>query len=113
METGMDDKRLIERLTYVPYDDFVRANGLMASPEDGALAVQQVIDRLRANPDHDFVMGPNFLAVLALFSVQGRAIAEAHMSTDEILQRQRELAVTRPAIRHEFPETVDGNHGQA
>jgi hypothetical protein len=112
MELGVDDKELIERVTYVPYDDFVRANNLMASPADGASAVQQVIDRFRANPDHDFVMGPNFLAVLALCSVQGRTIAEAHMSTGEILQRQRELAVTRPAIRDEFPATVRADHGQ-
>jgi hypothetical protein len=101
----VDGKELIERVTHVPYDDFVRANSLMASPVEGAPAVQQVIDRFRANPDHDFVMGPNFLAVLALVSERGRAIAEAHMSVEDILERQRQLALTRPAIADTFPET--------
>lgn len=102
----MRDRELIEQVTYVPYDDFLRAHHLITTPDQALSAIDVVLDRIRKRPEDDFIMGPDFLAVLALFSAPGTAIAEANMSRDEISFRQRELARKISAIAYEFPSLL-------
>ena len=106
------DEALFERASSVPYADYVRVCVLMASNDDEAAEwVRSTISALRAepDPDPDFVMGPDFLCVLALFSSPGRIMAESAMSLAEIKRRQRRLAHQHPAIAREFPDVLADN----
>ena len=106
----MRDDELIEKVTFVSYDDFVRAHHLMASPEKADAALRHILEHFRAKPEDEFVMGPDFLAVLALFSERGRRMAEAMISPADLRQLQRKQAETTPAIARAFPSILQGNH---
>ena len=99
-------KELVERATYVRYEEFARAHHLLMTDPEAEAALQKTIERLRADPSADFVMGPNFLSALALISDRGREIAQANMSPSEVDRRQRELAKLCPQIAQQFPELL-------
>jgi hypothetical protein len=108
-EEHVRDEELIERAVSVSYDDFVRAHHLMAPREVAEAALREILASLRASPENTMVMGPEFLAVLALFSERGRQMAEAAMPLDELQRLQRRLAKTTPAIARAFPSVLLGD----
>lgn len=108
-EEHVRDEELIEKAVSVPYDEFVRAHYLMAPREVAEAALKEILASLRASPENTMVMGPEFLAVLALFSERGRQMAEAAIPLDELRRLQTHLAETTPAIAREFPSVLRGD----
>jgi len=78
----------------------------MASREVAEAALREILASLRASAQNTMVMGPEFLAVLALFSERGRQIAEAAIPLDKLRLFQTRIAETTPAIARAFPSVL-------
>lgn len=103
----MRDSEVLERVTSVPFEEFERALRLMtATPELIPPHLADLAEHFRTHPQEEYVMGPNFLSVLALFSERGRTLAQNAMSVEEIRARQCKLAASTPAIAERFPDLI-------
>ena len=98
---------LEERMDHVPTADYVRAYSLLVGEERAKEIVDDMIANLTANPDDHMVLAPQFIALLALFSTAGRALAAALLKPEEQLQHQRDLARQHPRVLEEFPHLAE------
>jgi hypothetical protein len=57
---------------------------MTTAPELVPAHLAELAEHSRSHPQEEYVMGPNFLSVLALFSKRGRRLAENAMTIDEI-----------------------------
>jgi hypothetical protein len=103
-EDRVRDSDVLEQVTSVPFKEFERALCLMTTaPELVPAHLAELAEHFRSHPEEEYVMGPNFLSVLALFSERGRVLAENAMKITEIRLRQREVAAKAPAVAEAFP----------
>ena len=97
------DREIVEPKLGFPFDEYVRALSLLSSQGHALSHLAELAAHFRANPDHDFVPGPDALAVFALVSEKGLLMAQSCMSPDEIESRQRDVASRHEGIVAAFP----------
>jgi len=94
-------------LSGIPAADYERAYTYMV----GAIRAKQIVDdmleRLEKHPDDGMVLDPKFIALLALFSPDGRKLANATMLPSVVRSHQRDLAARYESIRTEFANLLE------
>jgi len=98
---------LDERANHVPRADYERAYALIEGEIRATGTVEEIFARLRANPDDHLVLDPKFIALLALVSQAGKALAAALLDVDELNRLQLALAREFSAVAEAFPTLLN------
>ena len=102
-----------ERASFILPEDYVRAYTLLLGEEKAREVVAEEFAQLRADPENQLVLGPKFIALLAMFSDSGRALAKTKMSDVELLRLQRALCQEYATIRDAFPHVLTHEEGSS
>jgi hypothetical protein len=102
----MARRSLNDRMGGIPPADYERAYAYLVGPIRAGELVREMLARLETLPGDDIVFDPKFIALLALFSPEGRHVAEAVLPPAVVTSHQRELAARHESIRTEFPDIL-------
>jgi hypothetical protein len=105
--------RVHERASFITPDEYVRAYTFVVGEREAKKIVADDFPRLRADPENQLVLGPEFIALLALLSESGRALARTKMSDAELLRLQRALCEEYATIREAFPHVLTRENGDS
>jgi len=102
-----------ERASFIRRADYVRAYAFLVGQARAEEIVAEMFERLHADDSAQSVLDPEFIALLALFSAEGKTLAKTKMSDAELLGRQRTLCRAYASIREEFPHVLMRENGNS